>query len=101
MDEKKHATAVMQPQNYVVDFDKDKSQHDSCNYGDILDPELHLDAEKLSLSGQQTLPEFDDIQLSLQKVKHGNEMNWEDDGTEGTLRMRGLQDFGLRNVPTR
>ena len=101
MDEKKHSTVVMQPQNYVVDFDKDKSQHDSCNYGDILDPELHLDAEKLGLSGQQTLPEFDDIQLSLQKVKHGNEMNWEDYGTEGTLRMRGLQDFGLRNVPTR
>ena len=31
------------------------------NYGEILDPELHLDAEKLNLSGQQTLPEFDDI----------------------------------------
>ena len=75
MGEKKHATAVMQPQNYVVDFDKDKSQHDFCNYGDILDPELHLDAENLRLSSQRTLLEFDDIQLSLQKVRHGNEMN--------------------------
>ena len=28
-------------------------------------------------------------------------MNWEEDGTEGTTWMRGLQDFGLRNVPTR
>ena len=52
MDEKKHATVVMQPQNFVVDYDKDKSQHDFGNYGDILDPELHPDAEKLILSGQ-------------------------------------------------
>ena len=61
MDEKKHATVVMQPQNFVVDYDKDKSQHDSGNCGYILDSELHLDAEKLSLSGQRTLPEFDNI----------------------------------------
>ena len=51
----------MQPQNYVIDYDKDKSQHGFGNCGYILDSELHLDAEKLSLSGQRTLPEFDNI----------------------------------------
>lgn len=101
IDENKHATVVKQSQNSVVDYDKDKSQHASGNCRDIVDPELHLDAEKLSLPGQQTLPEFDAIQLSFQKVRHGNEMNWEDDGTEGTPRMRGLQDFGLRIASTR
>lgn len=101
IDENKHATVMKQSQNCVVDYDKNKSHHASDNCGDILDSELHLDAEQLNLSSQQTLPQFDAVQLSLQNLRHGSEMNWEDEGTEGTPRMRGLQDFGLRIAPTR
>ncbi|XP_042484778.1 uncharacterized protein LOC122065054 isoform X2 [Macadamia integrifolia] len=34
--------------------------------------------------------------LNVQKVRQRKQMSWEDDNSEATPRMRGLQDFGLR-----
>ncbi|XP_010278764.1 PREDICTED: uncharacterized protein At1g51745 [Nelumbo nucifera] len=37
----------------------------------------------------------------VQKVRQGKQPNWEDDNSEAIPRMRGLQDFGLRIVPSK
>eukprot|EP01018_Ginkgo_biloba_P037037 Gb_10997 [translate_table: standard] len=51
---------------------------------------------KKVVSFSQTNPENAVGSLSVHKVKRTSGPDWEDDGTKGTTRMRGLHDFGLR-----
>ncbi|KAH9321337.1 hypothetical protein KI387_015976, partial [Taxus chinensis] len=101
-DEKEYGTLAEQSQNCILDHPNDKNQHgpNDCTYNDIPDSKLHLDG-KSGVSGQHTITEFGNRQPSTQKVRQGIEANWEDDGTEGAPRMRGLQDFGLRTAQSK
>lgn len=100
-DEKKHGNETKQSRLHVPGLQKDRHEHKSVEQNDILEPDSPLDAMQSVVSFQQTNPLSAAASLSVQNFKQTSEADLEDDSTEGTTRMRGLQDFGLRIAPKR
>jgi len=100
-DEKKHGSETKQSRLHVPGLQKDRREHKSVEHNDILEPDSPLDAMQSVVSFQQTNPLSAAASLSVQNFKLTSEADLEDDSTEGTTRMRGLQDFGLRIAPKR
>ncbi|OVA18484.1 PWWP domain [Macleaya cordata] len=59
---------------------------------------LNLKSQSLSKGLDSSEEDSMDTPLRVQIPKHGKQLNWEDDNSEATPRMRGLQDFGLRTA---
>lgn len=100
-DEKKHGSETKQSRLHVPGLQKDRCEHKYVEHNDILEPDSPLDAMQSVVSFQQTNPLSGAASLSVQNLKQTSEADLEDDSTEGTTRMRGLQDFGLRIAPKR
>ncbi|XP_057860882.2 uncharacterized protein At1g51745 isoform X2 [Cryptomeria japonica] len=98
-DEKKHGSKAKQSQVCVPGSPKDKSEQKPGDYSVIVDHDSPLDASHSAVSFQQTDSISAPGPVDIQKVKRVNEADVEDDGIQGTTRMRGLQDFGLKIVP--
>lgn len=98
-DEKKHSSKVKQSQVCVPDSPIGKNEQKLGDYSVIFDRDSPLDASHSAVSFQQTDSVSAPGPVDVQEVKRTSEADTEDDGIQGTTRMRGLQDFGLKIVP--